>query len=427
MGVKNRQKSLFHLHHLAAYVTCTEATRNKQATASSNKQQMGGNAIKTVPISRIDSVQKLQQLIGLVQERLPHARFPAELPEKKSFGDLDVIVPLDIYPDVWGIICGFSGDNAHVVRNGPIWSFAFQMDNLYHQIDFVTCKSSDQLSMYNFYFSYGYTSYILGMMCRKQGLSLGQDGLSLVIDSALLSKIDPTFSCEQHVDHKRRPFLTQPEEICQFLGLDYNAHATSSFASNQQVFDWILSCRFSHNLSLQKLEAQKESQKQRPFQIEFMEYFRARGCRDGTEEPKASEIGEVGEVGEVGEAEKVGEVSEAEKVVREFNMQEELQGIIESIRLSQERKRKFSGKLIKEAMKEREGRDGGEGDQFIGQLITMFKKSIESDKTLPYKDFNAYLDAHTAEEVRSEVFEFVTSPLLRLLWIRYGWASKGEA
>lgn len=331
---------------------------------------MGGNAIKTVPISRIPTRNAFFRLTKRICDMLPAVRIPPPLPDKTSFGDIDVIFPIDVYIHVKELVVRhFRGKYHDIVKNGNVWSFAWWIaaddeanehgdgKGRFYQVDFISCKF-EEIEMYNFYFSYGDKSHILGMMCYMYGLSYGQDGLYLLITADLLAQVDSEFN-PPHLDRSKKKLLNCPRQICEFLGLDYDAHA--SFRSNEDVSRWLMSAKVADRIALHKL------QRKRGFQSEFLDFYAENFVKRDDQQQMPSTL----------------------EIIHQFGLEDELRRAIASIQKSNERKAKFNGHMLQQL---------GYSGAHLGCLVRDFKQA--------YAPFDEFLDSHTADEIMSEFLEW---------------------
>ena len=96
------------------------------------------------------------------------------MPEKESFGDLDllyVLAPEKSNQEVYKLI-QLLFSPTEIVTNGSVTSFDFMT----FQIDMIRC-SHTTFAMTHFCLSYGDRGMILGQMAKCRGFSLGTKGL----------------------------------------------------------------------------------------------------------------------------------------------------------------------------------------------------------------------------------------------------------
>lgn len=99
-----------------------------------------------------------------------------EMPEKTSFGDLDLLYVLrngKTTTDVNDLLHELV-PSSQIVRSGHITSFAYQRC----QVDLIQC-TEENLAMTQFCLSYGDRGMILGHIARYYGFSLGSQGLAI--------------------------------------------------------------------------------------------------------------------------------------------------------------------------------------------------------------------------------------------------------
>jgi hypothetical protein len=187
---------------------------------------MGGNALKNTNCIRInkDLYDKIKIIIlGKLSSNCTFV-LVKEMPEKETFGDLDLLYEhkegLNIRDIVYDIF-----SPKEVFSNGDIFSFSYQINETdYFQIDLIKVKN---INMSQLYFGYGDIGLILGRILKKNNLTFGHEGLWI------------------NYENQKIMMLDNPFEICNFLELDYNEWSIG-FKTKIDVFKWIIQCKYFH-------------------------------------------------------------------------------------------------------------------------------------------------------------------------------------
>jgi hypothetical protein len=214
---------------------------------------MGGNALKLKCVRlnfeiynniKTYCIDKLSKYCDFVSIK--------ELPEKESFGDLDLLYQNNI--DIKNIVEQLFSPK-EIFINGEILSFAFEVeDNVYFQVDLI--KVND-IEMAQLFFGYGDVGNIIGQMLKKNNLTFGEKGLWTIYEQ------------------ERIMLSTDPKEITTFLELDYEKWK-HGLTTKKEVYEWTMNCKyfdidyfkpelFNHN--------SKRKYKRRAGYVEFIEYI----------------------------------------------------------------------------------------------------------------------------------------------------------
>lgn len=304
---------------------------------------MGGNAIKTVTVSRFDlatyNATKLQ-LKTLLREHLV-IEFCYDIPEKTDFGDLDVLYQykhqntniIDIIKQI------FNPVEYHL--NGTVLSFAYCLDDKYYQIDMV---HTDDFDCFRFYFSYSDVGNIIGKMLKHYEVHFGSQGL---------------FVKSNVGGAKKEIILTKnPQQICEFLGVDYNQWL--NFKSNIEIYDWLISIKYFNSVVFfENLKYNDKVKTNRAFYQDFLLYIKDREVVSPIEKTDLTE-----------------------KLIVEYKKMDILNVFIHEHKIDTFRKSKFNAKKFLVY--------GFEGKE-IGITMNSFKKYIENGLQV---DFNEWLDKH---------------------------------
>lgn len=225
---------------------------------------MGGNALKNVNTIRL-SKQEYEQLkieiSNILNENLDKEsqfKYVKELPEKESFGDIDIIIflnkiePYKFIKDIFYPI--------EIVNNGSVYSFDYKN----FQIDFITTTSLQKLNMFDFYYSYGDLGGIIGRITNSVNIKFGQDGLFCNVSKSM-EEYDITQTIGKII------LSVEPQSICEYLNLDYNRYC-SGFTTQDEIIEWVKTCKYyKKELFLHLNHEHRNRARKRPFYIKFMD------------------------------------------------------------------------------------------------------------------------------------------------------------
>lgn len=300
--------------------------------------------MKTVSVARFDLA-----TIEAVREDIMHKlidielRFIRDAPNKADFGDLDVLHSTSTHEMLR--IIKHVYDPIEFVDNGNIISFALLWKDAYYQIDMIRV---DNLEMGQFYFGYGDVGNILGRMVRNSKIFLGSQGLFC------------------HEDYVPIILSDDPNQICNYLGLDYSMWKT--FTVDEEIFTWITSSHFFVS-SFHIRSKDKRKQKKRPMLDNYMNFIADR--QGNTIENKVEEALLYFKKGSIRDA-----------------MREKKVAAVE-------RKMKFDGSKMMKLT----GCDCRE----VGLLIQKFKTYVSTENEI---DFERWLDINDGEDVNAYIIHF---------------------
>lgn len=183
------------------------------------------------------------------------------LPEKADHGDVDVLAAAPAHISVPDVARACFPEATEVVCNGPVTSLAWRGA----QLDVVRVGAdAGDLAMARFFMAFGDVGCLLGTMCKRHGLTLGQNGLDVKL-------LDEVVDAGPGGAMGTRVRLTRdPRAICAFLGLDYDAHA-NGFATRAAVADFVRSCRLYNAADFAALRSSdRRKARVRPFFAEFV-------------------------------------------------------------------------------------------------------------------------------------------------------------
>ncbi|KAF6804774.1 hypothetical protein CMUS01_14773 [Colletotrichum musicola] len=191
-----------------------------------------------------------------LRELFVHVATPIDAPGKTDYGDIDIFVsteragafgrvpvfstPSEAYVAVQKALGATQAksDNvkagAHYAIPWPVEDAQQEGEERYIQVDVTFCDTPQQLQWKLFRHAHGDLWSIIGSLIRPFGLTLSEGSLYIRVP-----EIEP------HNKNKSRVLLTSdPYEVLSFLGLDASdTYWQSSFASVDDMFDYILSCR----------------------------------------------------------------------------------------------------------------------------------------------------------------------------------------
>ncbi|KZV86998.1 hypothetical protein EXIGLDRAFT_697947 [Exidia glandulosa HHB12029] len=250
-----------------------------------------------------------------------HVAVPREAPEKDDYGDLDLIVaeplgarevPLELLKDTLGAVLAIGGSTSNFavpMPDGP--------PDTYVQVDVIKCGTVDKFERVMFFHAYGDLGMILGLIARSYGLSLGHNGLKIVVGSA--EDGEPhSFSLSADFQH-----------IMRFFALDLTLWQ-AGFATQRAIFDWVRTSRLfhpaRHRESTRRMHRRELS---RTMYLNFLQYAREleeSGAYDGVEQLVPADV-----------------VAQAK---REFGKEDEYNAIVQTNRRRAKMKTVFNGHLV---------------------------------------------------------------------------------
>jgi hypothetical protein len=328
---------------------------------------MGGNALKHVKTERKNVIDYQRIKTHILEELNKYVVCKAliEAPEKESFGDLDVGYISDKKFEIQDLIKELFNPT-EIVSNGPITSFDYDS----FQIDLIKSASISEFDSKMFYFSYGDLGCLIGKMMNFYKIKFGDCGLWIEIDNKIDGKSLGLKSCVG----KKILLSTKPNEICDFLGLNYE-HMERGFTTRVEVFEWLCSSKyFIKGIFNIGNGADRKRMENRKLYIDFMKWLWG---GDGTPtEPKPEKI-------------YIQELS-----IKNFNKRHELDIIVNEVKVREVRKEKYNGTFFI---------DRGIKPCAIIEAMRQFEKKIETEfKT----DFFEWLDSVEKADVCNQLQKF---------------------
>jgi len=344
---------------------------------------MGGHNLPGIITSRksSDDYFKIKnKLIQILKSNNIICDTPYELPNKKDYGDLDVIcMPFDNVIEF--IKTTFEPDViTPTISKGKLFNVSFNIgkNTIYDefrgnhdfQIDFIMCYSN--MEMYMFYFSYGDLGGILGRISNAYGFKLGESGLFMSYNAITLE-----------LNYQNTPdklYLSDnPDEICKYFGLDYREWK-KGFGSVEQVYDFILSCKiFDKNIFKTLNIDHRRRLKLRPMYMNFLKYIKV----------SDEEISNADETrGEV--------IENRQKEGIDYFKKWDIVNETKNIRLKEkERSEKYNGGIFMER--------GYKGKE-IGFIKKKFEDYIHSEMNI---GMNEFIDSNKREKIIEIIDEFL--------------------
>lgn len=348
---------------------------------------MGGKAIKKVQVSRftLENLLKTKHdIINKFSEYL-YIDFPIDLPGKDSFSDFDVLIKLiDPSINILELIIKIYSPE-EIIVNGDIISFAYKLEDLYYQIDFIKCKN---ILMSKFYYSYGDLGAIIGRISKYYGLTFGSDGLWLslyadtvnqFIESEIQEYNDLIINGPTDVtwNFGKIDLTNNPELICTYLDFDYKKWI-EGFNSIEEIFDWVKNSSY--------------------FKVEIFESLNCVHKRRALLRPNYQQfiISLFGKIEFKNVA--TSEISKNIQLnaLQYFNKKNELVTLLETHKKNKELKDKFNGNLLLESGFVVDPRQ-------LGKFILGFKLFIKNQFKI---EFEEWLDNNTKDNVLNEISKY---------------------
>lgn len=322
---------------------------------------MGGNALKNINVIRIN-LETLYFIQNEIYNKLINyvdIYFPIENPDKKDFGDIDILYSNKNYNfNLYDYIVKIYKP-IQIVVNGDVISFSYKYNNNFIQVDLIKCKN---LLASKYFYSYGDFGLILGQIVNYYGLKFGQNGLYILITSNHIGINDNI--------NEKLELTNNLKEICLFFNLDFKLWG--SFKSEEEIFEWFCnSSYFSKNIFSNMNSKQNHHKLTRPMYSRFIEYIEKIKLKD---------------------LEKEENLNRQIEAINYFNANEKLNEYKKIYKIKNDREKKFNGNKILELGLVKDQKD-------IGVFIKNFKKYIEND-------FDEWLDCNTNEIIDKTMIIF---------------------
>jgi hypothetical protein len=324
---------------------------------------MGGNALKNTKTERKNKKEYDEikfTILKILSEHLI-CDIIYEVPEKKDFGDLDVLYISNEKIIMKDLVTKLFNPN-EIVVNGSVMSFDYNQ----FQIDLIKCPNKEYMNMAMFFYGYGDIGSIIGRICNHYGLKYGHEGLWANI-------LDNTLDEKKEIDVSKNTtkliLSTDPVNICKFLEYDYKEWQ-KGFETKESIFKWLTSSKY-FNADIFSVLNHEHYQRaiKRTIYMEFLKYINISSIERASIEKSYIKI------------------NLQSMAIKYFEKEKELEEIIKYRNKLNERKRKFNGKyLIELNIKQEE----------IGEIIKNFKEYIQEK----YKSkFENWLDNTTHENI----------------------------
>ncbi len=310
---------------------------------------MGGHALKHVPCARV-SLARYQEVQAQVAKCLTDAgleyAFIPYVPTKTDFGDLDVLVlSSSALSGDWTSFVQSTFAPDEMVVNGPVVSFNIGT----FQVDFIQVES---LAFARFYYSYSVFGNIVGHLTHSYRLSFGHYGLALDTDPGSGDGLGLLLSCDVG-------------RVAEFLGLDLERW--TSVQTIEDVYRLVVSSHLFTSVAFTNLNNKARTRaRKRPEYNAFLEYISV------VTQPKEQVV-----------------ISDLRpSALAFFGKQAEYDSVVEAERRRSARAAKYHGGLFVQC-------------GLKGKDVGVAKEAF----ALVYSD--AWIDAHTAEEVQIAVCEWL--------------------
>ncbi len=326
---------------------------------------MGGNNLPNVITSRkshSDYEHIKATLLKILQNNNIDCKCPHELPNKKDYGDLDIIC---VYPDF--DILDFIKNTFYPIdivpsyKDSRIINVSFNVTEIKDmenhndfQIDLIFCHKNN-MEMYMFYYSYGDIGGIIGRIMSSYGLKFGEKGLFMkyidVQDTIILS--------------------SEPEKICNFIGANYEEWL-NGFDTVECIYKWICNIKlFYKDIFKVMNKDHRDRVKKRLMYSNFLKYI---DITIDSIQPANSEV----------------IINKQDEAIEYFNKSAEVEKI-KKIRLKEkERNQKYNAHIFM---------DKGYKGKEIGIIKNKFEEHIKSEID--------FIDLNTTEKIIEIIEDFL--------------------
>jgi hypothetical protein len=311
---------------------------------------MGGKAITNSIRMNLDKYNEIKSILSeFLNNNLIKFAIPNELPQKQSFGDIDILY-IHKYDFIKKINDSSYIDDKYIytneiVKNGDVISINF----FNYQIDFIKI-TNENFDIANNYFSYGDLGAILGYIFSYYNLKFGQDGLWTY-------KYDNTN--DKSTARERIILSKNSEEIFNFIGL--KVLQGNDFNKIEDIFEYIISSKYFNKKIFNFLNsAHRKRNDKREMYKKFIEYIN----KIETENKVDYDRKEVWN-----------------SAIIYFNKTTELKSLLLEIEKNKKRKERYNGKLFLKYVK---------NEKEIGLKKKEFENLIIKRNKL--NNFNDYID-----------------------------------
>jgi hypothetical protein len=330
---------------------------------------MGGNALKNT-ITERKNKQEYEtiktEILKILSEHII-CNTILEVPEKKDFGDLDILYISNEKINIRELIIKLFNPN-EIVINGTVISFDYNK----FQIDLIKCPNKDYMEMANFYYSYGDLGSIIGRICNHYGLKFGHEGLWINVLENTLSEYKKDDK-EKEIDISKNTtkivLSITPLFICQFLDYNYEKWQ-KGFYTTEEIYKWIIESKY-YNKNIFSILNHEHYQRaiKRIMYIDFLKFI-------GIDSVDRASIDK-----------SYIKVNLQNLAITFFNKQKEVDEMIRLKNIANERKKKFNGTYLLELNIKQET---------IGEIIKKFKEYIKKEYNCQFEE---WLDDNTHENI----------------------------
>ena len=356
---------------------------------------MGGHALKQVQTLRLEKAdyENVKHKIAELLAPYLQIQFLYEVPNKKDFGDLDILYDISENQN-YIVIYDLVKELFHpkeIVKNGSVLSFSYLINkekDTYFQIDLI---KSHNFQMDLFYYSYGDLGGILGRITKYYGMTYGNPGLWINnIENHMIERYVEKNNQKydknkiSKIIHEKIILTENPEEICVYMGLDYEKWK-SGFNNSKEIYDFVIQSPFFQSKLFEVNTLNHEHMKrynERPMYHEFVDYVNLQNNKK--EEVKRDK-------------------NKDYEALIYFHKLNELEKLIEKNILQNERKEKFNGHIIQEYIK-KDLKKNIENKE-LGIFIIHFKNHILKKYHL-YNTFEDYIDNNDKEKIKENIIDF---------------------
>lgn len=212
-----------------------------------------GSLFNTKRLVRSQFEEYKKEVFSILEKNNIEYFSPRYYDNKETFGDLDIIVKKPFgRNEIFEI---FNFNKSQFNNNGSVNSICYKG----FQIDFITA-SSDKFEITKFYYTWAEFSILVGILFKKFDITFGMDGLSYKYEvniNGVYKKIGDVY------------LSNNPQEIIEFLGLDYSVFV-NGFKTSNELYAYVSSSKY-FNPAYFKLNPEKKYRRPEPIQgiIEF--------------------------------------------------------------------------------------------------------------------------------------------------------------
>lgn len=345
---------------------------------------MGGNIFKKDDGSSLTSrlnLEEYNQVVKYIIDKLKHRKCEATIPlqGKTDFGDIDILVFINEKEDIYNLIKD-TFEKIYIHKNGKVISIALQFLDKRFQIDFIGIYSEDTFENYRTILAFGGAGLIIGKMCKKYGITYGEDGLFINLRENTFNNNVPFNS-----EHIEKIYLSNNvHQIFSYLGVDFRKFMNAK--TIEENYDLIIKSKYYDREIFMSVshEAEFKTHREELKYLRFLKYINI----DPEMLIKNQKFSNIKNL-QYKFLEDFGKLDDAKKIYNEFL-------------LNKERKLKYNRKYII--------------DEYAKNNIDIIKSGqvndistkIESKLAENFSSFNVYLDNHTKEKILEDIHNIVS-------------------